>query len=632
MSIIDSLLVLGGRGAAVLLIWSWQALVLLAVVCLGLKVCRVKSPQLRHQIWLFSLIAIALLPAGARLSQALPEVHPPSSTFTRVAGTPRMVVDLVSQQRVSGSVPTDEVVKNSARAISPASFTWPLLFAIWLIGSALVLTRVLREQIVLSRARRRATPLAGSDFDALGLNPLLSERSALRLSPDVCCPLVYGLFHPTILLPADIAEWTTPPERSSMIAHELVHIERRDPLANLFQTAFRITFFFHPLVRYACRQLSLERELACDDRVVELGNCARSYAEGLLKAAERSLILRTAHQLAFFSPKQILQRRIEMILNRERLRAGARSWKFMIVSGALIAVVAWFLIPAGPGRAQPASISESSFRRVSRLGAEKAFGELLELALRDPDPELQHLAAVQLTELEGDGSTQAMIELYTQTEDAEVKTMLIDTFARISELEPLMMIARSEQSLEHRLLALRRIKALKENSESKDVRNFDVSGLGDQLDQVSPQPPPPPPPPAPFEMMVQDGKPAPLRWHKSGESLFALLRDLAAAAVRNDRLPFEEALDDDYIGTMPNGETRTKSEEIDQIMKRSRQVIKVEFEDVSVSQKEDGAGIANFVAIVHTRVNGEDSLSRQRYSLSFKKVGASIKITGLTRD
>ena len=41
------------------LVWSWQAAVLLACVWAGLKIFRVKSPALRHQVWLFALIAIA---------------------------------------------------------------------------------------------------------------------------------------------------------------------------------------------------------------------------------------------------------------------------------------------------------------------------------------------------------------------------------------------------------------------------------------------------------------------------------------------------------------------------------------------------------------------------------------------
>src|SRR5262249_58126222 len=110
------------------------------------------------------------------------------------------------------------------------------------------------------------------------------------------------------------------------------------------------------------------------------------------------------------------------------------------------------------------------------------------------DPELRRLAAVQLTEIEGDGSTAAMVELYSQTDDPEVKTLVIDTLARISEIEPLTVIALSDSNSEYRQRALRRIKFLKMNSESTDVRNWDAPGLADKLQQTQAEPPPPPPP------------------------------------------------------------------------------------------------------------------------------------------
>ncbi|MGH9845283.1 MAG: hypothetical protein ACREEM_41750 [Blastocatellia bacterium] len=47
-----------GRGAAFLFEWSWQALLLLACVWLGLKAFRAQSPAIRCQVWLFGLLAV----------------------------------------------------------------------------------------------------------------------------------------------------------------------------------------------------------------------------------------------------------------------------------------------------------------------------------------------------------------------------------------------------------------------------------------------------------------------------------------------------------------------------------------------------------------------------------------------
>ena len=182
---------------------------------------------------------------------------------------------------------------------------------------------------------------------------------------------------------------------------------------------------------------------------------------------------------------------------RERVRA--HSWKFMLLSGAAIALVAWLLVPAGRsalGQSRPSGQSQAKIRIVKELGERKAFDELIDMALHNPDPEMRRLAAIRITELEGDGSTNAIVDLYHKTDDVQVKMILIDTLARISEIEPLVKIALSAQDPEEKQRALRRIKFLKQHSESSDVRNFDVSSLGEELNQVKDEPPPPPPPPS----------------------------------------------------------------------------------------------------------------------------------------
>jgi hypothetical protein len=145
-------------------------------------------------------------------------------------------------------------------------------------------------------------------------------------------------------------------------------------------------------------------------------------------------------------------------------------------------------VPAGPGRssrAQNQTGAASANREIAqRLGGEKAFDELIEMALRNPDPELRDLAVTQLTELEGDGSTSAMVELYDKTSDQNVKRVLIETLGRISEIEPLTKIALLDRSEEYRQLALIQIKRLKETSDSGDIKAWDVSSLQDQLNKL----------------------------------------------------------------------------------------------------------------------------------------------------
>jgi hypothetical protein len=249
------------------------------------------------------------------------------------------------------------------------------------------------------------------------------------------------------------------------------------------------------------------------------------------------------------------------------------------------------------------------------------------MALKNPDAELRRLAAVRLTELEGDGSTPAMIELYRQTNDPEVKIMLIDKFASSSEMEPLIQIASADVSAEYRVRALRRIRSLKADSESTDIKNWDLSPLTDQLRQVTAEPPPPPAPPSPLDMTVEDKS---LSSHKSGESVFTLLRELAYASMRHDASFFERVLDDDYQGVMADGTTRNKAEEIAEATRKDRQITKVEFDEFDVSE-DNGRFIASVGGTIHSLINGSEHEGEVHYKIHGTKVNGQMKITSIDR-
>jgi TonB family protein len=127
--------------------------------------------------------------------------------------------------------------------------------------------------------------------------------------------MLAGIFRPMILLPADMRSWADLEEQRAILLHEAAHFERRDHLINLFQALIGAILFFHPAVRYALRQLALERELACDERVLGAGASATAYAEVLLKVAARAIATREGYEPAFSATGKILDRRMTMILS-----------------------------------------------------------------------------------------------------------------------------------------------------------------------------------------------------------------------------------------------------------------------------------------------------------------------------
>ena len=112
-------------------------------------------------------------------------------------------------------------------------------------------------------------------------------RVRFRQSRAVSAPLTYGLLRPTILFPLHM-DWSDSPALSYVLAHEYVHIRRRDVFWKLLLAAALCAHWFNPLVWAMYIFANRDLELACDEAVVHsFGLSARpAYALSLLQAAE----------------------------------------------------------------------------------------------------------------------------------------------------------------------------------------------------------------------------------------------------------------------------------------------------------------------------------------------------------
>jgi hypothetical protein len=174
------------------------------------------------------------------------------------------------------------------------------------------------------------------------------RKVSLKISTDGHCPMILGFIHPAVLLPFTEAVKGDARAVEQILQHELAHVARRDDWANLGQNVIQAALFFHPGVWWVCRHLSLEREIACDDQVLQLGCRPRAYALLLADLAGRIAGGRPLLAPGVSTNKNQLTKRIDMILNTRRNispRLAKTRLGFLTGTAALIAALA---LCAGP--------------------------------------------------------------------------------------------------------------------------------------------------------------------------------------------------------------------------------------------------------------------------------------------
>jgi TonB family protein len=130
---------------------------------------------------------------------------------------------------------------------------------VWLIGMAVLLSRLLTGTIRTNRLRRMA-------------------------GEGLVTPVTVGWLRPSIILPPGWREWPASQLRAVM-AHEEEHARRRDPLVQWVALLNRAVFWFHPLAWWLEKRLAGLSEEACDDAVLMSGHDPLEYSEFLLGLA-----------------------------------------------------------------------------------------------------------------------------------------------------------------------------------------------------------------------------------------------------------------------------------------------------------------------------------------------------------
>ncbi|MBR7015019.1 MAG: M56 family metallopeptidase [Lachnospiraceae bacterium] len=162
----------------------------------------------------------------------------------------------------------------------------PLILALWLTVAFLLLTvSLIRHYLFIRKMKTFAEPADDALFTELrscAARLHLKSVPPLYVSPEASGPFASGLFSPFIVI--DRRDYSAE-ERQIILAHELLHIKRRDILYKSFLQFVKAVFWFNPAVRFMVNSAALDTECLCDNDVIRLlgREYCRPYAELLLK-------------------------------------------------------------------------------------------------------------------------------------------------------------------------------------------------------------------------------------------------------------------------------------------------------------------------------------------------------------
>ena len=176
---------------------------------------------------------------------------------------------------------TSQIVtrQSNTSEIGLASLHWTDWIAVcWAAGTLFLIARLLMGIGVVWHLSA-----CSDDFNGLipHMPPNWKKPVSVRQSKAVTVPMVWGLFRPVILLPADVSNWSIERQRAVLL-HELAHIQRQDWLIQMMGQITCAVYWFNPLVWFAARRMQAEAERACDDHVLNAGYQSTDYAQHLL--------------------------------------------------------------------------------------------------------------------------------------------------------------------------------------------------------------------------------------------------------------------------------------------------------------------------------------------------------------
>jgi beta-lactamase regulating signal transducer with metallopeptidase domain len=293
----------------------WQGT--LAALALLILLPRLRTAQQRYWVAYGGLVAVLVAALGTFVWVHEPAAQMPEAVFSAVGG------EIGNQFFIDNQLFEPSFWQHATYWVEE---NYPFVVAVWLVGFAFFLLRILSGLWQIRRLRtQQIAPLpAPWPAKTAALRQRMGSARAVGLfeSALVRTPLTIGWLKPVILLPLGLVNRLSPAEVEAVLAHELAHIARRDWIFNLLQAFIESLFYYHPAVWWMSKVVRRERENCCDDTALAATGNPLAFARALVQVQELATPAAPALALAWSGKRRRpLLERVRRILNQPQQKS-----------------------------------------------------------------------------------------------------------------------------------------------------------------------------------------------------------------------------------------------------------------------------------------------------------------------
>jgi Zn-dependent protease with chaperone function len=363
------------------LIHSTIAILAVWLLCRGIKPIAARvSPSAENLAWKLALVG-AFMTATVQIGVGVRPALGALELSLRPGGEsgPKLVEREQVVFEPASSTPavideTEAMMLGAGPAASPVepepAPLWPkLLLIAWAIGATLAGYRLIACAWSLRRRLKERGPVLEDpvleSFLTLCRDAEINRKIELTQSSRIASPI--ALWRREIVVPERAVTELSPAAMRSVLAHELAHLERRDPYWLALAAVIEALCFFQPLNRLARRGMQESAELLCDDWAIARTGDGVAFAKSLAEVASWEHVNRSSLLLAgMISGEGPLVGRVRRALdgdpNRFEAEDSPRPARMLLGVGSLAALI--MVAPGAVNANPPKAVDQPSKREL----------------------------------------------------------------------------------------------------------------------------------------------------------------------------------------------------------------------------------------------------------------------------